>query len=153
MFLICFWLSLTLTSELILFKFRENKLFLSEVISFGERDSKKADMYKFMPIAPNIGIMLYYDLTKNGTYEDSKYFETKISKAKPQRIECEYVSKINECKYIFKINRESAKLQNLLNGLNLFGSENVTLIYQDKKHIKDAKLELDLILIYNLFIN
>ena len=130
---------LTLTSELIFFKFEENKLFLSEVISFGEKDSKRAEMYKFMPITPSIGIMFYYDLNKKGNYEDSKYFKTKISKEKSQKIECKYVSETNECKYIFKIKRENNKLQNILNGWNLSLSKNIILIYQDKKHIKDAK--------------
>ncbi len=69
-------------SRLMIFKFDESKLMLQEAMNFNEFNSLGGNKYSFMPIAPNVGIMFYFDpLITRGSIptENSSFFKNDIA--------------------------------------------------------------------------
>ena len=103
-----------LSSEIFIFKFKKNKLFLSESHAFNENTSYQATKYDFMPISPNVGLMFYYKCEGiellGFEQEDSKIFKNKISQI-TNEINFKNISKINEhySKYALKMEKLLSK--------------------------------------------
>ena len=76
-------------SRLIIFKFDEPKLMLQESMNFNEFNTNGGNKYSFMPIAPNVGLMFYFDpIITRGVIpvEKSLFFKNDISKYRHETI-------------------------------------------------------------------